>query len=214
MSKIERRRRVVSLHHGNYEAELAALLDKTMAAQRAEASDGAAGAPRRAGQRSDQKESVALASRYDALLTEAEESAVKVPVWAITHDEWSQLADEHPPRDDLPEDKENGVAARVFQDDKDRGVNAKTFPPQLLRAALVDPSVHVDGDTSEERLTNRIAMGDKILADLGLSRIHYVKLETAAWNVNVGDDALPKFSLVLFLKQGSEDDSKQPSDSA
>lgn len=207
MTKIERRRRVVPLHQGNYEAELAALMDATMAAQRADAAKPVEAGPQRAGQKAKaEPEWVELARQYDALLNEAEETAVEITVWAIAHDEWSQLADEHPARDDVPEDKENGVAAKTFEDDKRRGVNTKTFPPLLLRAALVDPK---DADTLEER----IAKGDQILADLNLSRIHYVKLETAAWNVNVGDDALPKFSLVSLLNQGSGDGSKPPNDS-
>lgn len=206
MSKIERRRRVVPLQHGHYEAKLAALFDKVMAAQRAEAADTTANAPRRAGQRRPQLESVKLATEYDQLQTEAEESAREVVVWAITHDEWSQLLDDHPPRDDIPEDKENGVAAKKFDLDKTRGVNTKTFPPLLLRASLTDP----DEDLN---LDERIANGEQILKDLKLSQIHYVKLETGAWNVNVGDDALPKFSLVSFLNQGSDGDSKPLNDS-
>lgn len=212
MTKIERRRRVVKLHQGNYEAELTALLDKAMAAQRAEASaesetdPDAPIAPRRVGQAApvaQVKESIRLAAEYDALLTEAEESATEVTVWAIGHDEWADLSDEHPPRDDIPEDKEAGTAAKTFPKDKELGVNAKTFPPLLLKAALVEP----DAATS---LEDRLVRGGKILDDLGLSRIHYVKLENAAWNVNVGDDALPKFSLVSFLQEANAPESRQP----
>lgn len=215
MSKIERRRRVVSLHHGHYEAELTALLDKMMAAQRAEAAEEfgqPSDAPLRAGQKKSApkpKESIELARQYDALLTEAEESAEKITVWAIGYDEWDHLADLHPPREDVAEDKEAGVTAKTFPEDRERGVNYKTFPPALLRLALVDPDESDLEDLDiDAKIAAKTARGTKILAGLGLSRIHFVKLETAAWNVNVGDDALPKWSAVSFLNQGSDSDSK------
>ncbi len=181
MSKIERRRAVVTLYQGNYEAELASLMEKAMAAQRAEESGMT---QRRAGTKS---QAMALAAEYDALLAKAEEDAVKVTVWAISNNEWGPLADEHPPR-------EGDAKDNTFS------VNMKTFPPALLRLALVEPGTNRDGE--------------QILADLGdISRIHFLKLETAAWNVNVGDDALPKFSLVSLLQQAKDPDSKQQPDS-
>lgn len=183
---LERRRATVTLHPGNYESELAALLDKAMAAQRAEET----GAGRRMGTRS---EAIELAKQYDALLAEAEASGVEVTVWAISYTEWGPLADEHPPREDNP-------------DDKVRGVNMKTFPHALLMVSLVPPGTASDFESLKLK-------GEGALGALGeISRVHYAKLETAAWNVNVGDDALPKFSLVSLLKQQRDPDSKPPSD--
>ena len=171
MTKIERRRATVTLNQGNFESELAALLDQAMAAQRAEET----GATRRAGTKS---KAIALAKQYDALLAEAEASAVTVDIYELSNTDWQVLADFHPPRE--------GDAG-----DKQRGVNMKTFPGALLRRALPEGQVDIDE----------------------LSRLHYVKLETAAWNLHNGDDALPKFSLVSLLKRQRDPDSKQPSDS-
>lgn len=181
MSKIERRRTVVTLYQGDIEAQLADLLDRAMAAERAEALT-----VRRHGQKSEAME---LARQHDELLATAEESAVKVTVWAITNTEWSLLANEHPPREDDAEDKR-------------RGVNMETFPEQLLYASLVPP-----GEASD--LDDLLAKGEAALADIGdVSRVQYVKLERAAWNVNVGDDALPKYSLVSLLREQRDPDSK------
>lgn len=185
MPKIERRRMTVPLYQGHYEAQLSELVDKVMAAERAEESGGA----RRFGGKS---EAMTLAKQYDDLVTEAEEQAVRVTVWAIRYDQFGQIADEHPPRE--------GNA-----DDRLRGVNLKTFPMQLLLASLAPPET--DADTVEEL----VAAGKAVLKELGhISQLHYVKLERAAWDVNVGDDALPKSSLVSLLRQQRDDDSSQP----
>lgn len=200
MSKIERRRTVVKLHHGNYEAELAALLDEVMAAQRAE---DAGDVQHLEGEKSSSEK---LATQYDAKLAEAEASAVDVTLWALSWDEWDGLSDAHPPRSDVAADPEQGTAAEEFAVDKQRGVNMKTFPASLLRLSLVEPGSPISRVDKE-------SLGAEILRELGPSRIHYAKLETAAWNVNVGDDALPKFSLVSFLKEARDPDSKPPSDS-
>lgn len=127
MKKIERRRTTVTLHHGHYQQELADLLEKAMAALRAEESGVA---PQRAGTK---RESMKLGKQYDDLLAEAEESATKITVWAIGHREYSTLADEHPPRPDDANDKRNGV-------------NLKTFPAALLCASLVEPGSGQDGE--------------------------------------------------------------------
>lgn len=184
--KIERRRATVKLHPGNYEAELADLLDRAMVAQRNEET----GSQKRMGTKS---EAIALAKQYDALLAEAEASGVELTVWAISYTEWGPLADEHPPRVDEA-------------DDRLRGVNMKTFPLALLKVSLVPPGEAKSFDDLKAR-------GETALTVLGdISRVHYAKLEAAAWNVNVGDDALPKFSLESLLKQQRDTDSKPLSD--
>lgn len=214
MSKIERRHKVVKLYRGNIEPELTALLDKAMAAHRAEAAEEAKeveGPPRRIGQVPKSKalkKSIEYGIQYDKLLTDAEEAAVAVTVWAIGYDEWSQLNDAHPAREPIAANEETGVTAKAYLKDQERGVNVDTFPPLLLKAALVDPDVEVAD------LEDRIAKGTQILADLSPSRTDYVKLETAAWNVNVEGDAIPKaFSLVSFLTAASDDGSKPQRDS-
>lgn len=186
-TKIERRRSVVTLHHGNYEAELDDLREQYEAAARAEITGG-----RRAGSKSA---AAALAVQHDKLRAEADETATKVTVWAIGWDEWTDLTDFHPPREDNA-------------DDAKRGYNPVTFPGALLRASLVDPS-----NKDATSIHDKVAMGGITLRELDLSRLHYVKLETAAWNVNVGDDELGKVSLVSLHKQVNELGSKPPPDS-
>lgn len=186
-TKIERRRTVVTLHHGNYQAELADLEQQYEAAARAEITGA-----RRAGTKS---KAAALALEHDKLRDEADETATQITLWAIGWDEWTDLTDSHPPRDDNA-------------DDTKRGYNLVTFLGALLRASLVDPS-----DKDATSIHDKVAMGGIALRDLDLSRLHYVKLETAAWNVNVGDDELGKVSLVSLHKQVSDLGSKQPNDS-
>jgi len=184
-TKIERRRTTVTLSQGNYDQELSDLRDEYIRTEAAEAA-----AERRQGTRSKLPP---LARKHDALQDEADKAAVKVTLWAISYNEFGPLADRHPPRAD-------DVA------DKQRGVNMKTFPLDLLYASLAEPSA---GDLDEMLVAGKLA-----LRELGdLSQVQYMKLETAAWNVNVGDDALPKFSLVSLLKAQKDPDSKPQPDS-
>lgn len=185
MPKIERRKAVVKLYDGKYESQLSDLLNQAMAAQRREEMGGK--------RMSTKSESMVLGKQHDDLVAEAEASAHPVTLWAISYNEWGPLADRHPPRPDDVEDKQ-------------RGVNMKTFPRDLLYASLAEPGT---GDLDE-----MLAAGKHVLRDLGdLSQVQYVKLETAAWNVNVGDDALPKYSLVSLLKAQRDPDSSPPSGS-
>ena len=194
MTKIERRRATVILFQGNYEQELANLFEAAMTAERLETISSS----KRMGTKS---EAGALARQYDTLLAEANSTAVKVTVWALSNSVWGPLADEHPPRDDVDEDKQ-------------RGLNMKTFPPVLLRVSLVAPDDTKDDDGKGLAIPILIAKGESAFDDLGdLSRLHYVKLERAAWNVNVGDEDIPKFSLVSLLKQQRDLDSKLRNDS-
>lgn len=184
-AKITRRRAVVTLFQGNYEAELADLMERAMSALRVE----------EAGQKRAASKSTAnaLAREFDAKTAEAEETAEKVTVWALRYDQMQDLEDEHPARDG------DATDARF-------GVNMRTFPKALLEASLVDPST--TSDLSEIKTAGAAA-----LADLDVRKAHYKKLETAAWNVNVGDDNIPKESLTLLLKQARDPDSKQQPDS-
>ena len=75
--------------------------------------------------------------------------------------------------------------------DKFNALNMSTFPAALLKVAL-DPAASVDLDE--------------------LSRVHYVKLERAAWNLHNGADEIPKESLVSLLNQQRDADSKPDSD--
>lgn len=183
MSITDRRRTTVTLFSGQFEAELSDLFDRASQAQVAEATQ-----PKRA---STKSEAMRLAKEWDDKRAEAEKTARKVLVWAISYTHFGPLQDEHPPREDEAEDQVHGA-------------NMKTFPLALLKAALVTPA---DDDTVEQLK----AKGEAALEALGgLSQVQYKKLELAAWAVNVGDDALPKFSLVSLLQQQRDPDSKQP----
>jgi len=184
--KIERRRSVVTLYQGNYEHRLRELFEEALSTERMEQ----AVSSRRMSSKSKANE---LAKEYDKLLAEAEETAVPVTVWAIANRHWGPLADEHPPRDG--ED-----------DDQTRGINMKTFPEALMLASLVGPD---EADTLDEIKR----LGREKFDELGdLSRLHVAKIEHAAWDVNVGDEDLPKLSLVSLLKQQRELDSKLQDD--
>lgn len=170
MSKIERRKITVKLYPGNYASRLSALRDDITSALIAEES-----APKRANTRS---RAAALAREHDKLQTEAEEVALNVEVREISNIAWQRLADEHPPRE-----QELG--------DQRAGMNIKTFPAALLRAALGDTDLDLDE----------------------MSRAHYMKLERAAWDLHNEGGDFPKVSAVSLLKQAKDTDSKPPPDS-
>lgn len=75
--------------------------------------------------------------------------------------------------------------------DKKMGWNVRTFQPALLRASIGETDLDIDA----------------------LSLAHKAKLYEAVWNLHNADDALPKGSMQLLLKQYREAASKQPPDS-
>lgn len=182
MPPIERRHAIVKLNRGGYAQQLADLLDRVAEAKRAEETAG----PRRVGQKS---EAIALAKQYDELAAEATASAVEVTVYELSFDHWGDLADAHPPREDEDADRQ-------------RGINMKTFPRALTAAAMVAP----EDAARVESGTALAALGEGNLSDLKPSRVNYIKLERAAWSVNVEDDALPKASLVSLLLEANDDE--------
>lgn len=194
MSKIERRRFVVSLLQGNYEQDLADLAEQAIAAAESEQQQG----PMRTGQRS---KAIDLAKKHEALKAEAQETAVKVTVWALGYSELPALQEQHPPRDDV-----NDEGKPLHPTDHARGVNMATFPKALLCASLVEPGKY-------ETVDEMVAAGAEILdGELQPSTLHYRKLETAAWNVNMGAENLGKGSLLSLLMSARESSSKEPSE--
>ena len=187
-TRIEARRTVVTLYGGEQERELQDLLDRIAEAVRREAVG-----PRRM---STKSEAARLAAEYDEKRAAAPDSGVDVPLWAISYLQWGPLADQHPPRE--------GV-----EYDQARQVNTQTFPRPLMLASLVEPEAAKGMDIDE-----RVTAGELVLADLGeLDIVHIRKLEKGAWDVNVGDDALPKSSLVSLLQDLRGHDSKPQPDS-
>ncbi len=180
---IERRRMVVTLYQGDDTAHLSELR-----AEIKRVSDMEARMPRRMSSKSPL---TALAAEHDEFQDAMEERAVKVTVWALTNDQFEQLSELHPPRDD---------------DKRDAGslVNTTTMPGALLRASLLAP------DESPADVTKAVEKGGVKLAALGdLSRVQLRKLEDGAVSVNVEDDALGKFSIVSFLRQARADENEQ-----
>lgn len=123
---VERRKAVVTLYQGDYQARLDDLIDRAAAALRDEAAAG----PVRAGQKS---KAMQLGREHDALLAEAEAAAVQVTLTEISHAAYQKLADEHPPRTDKDDD-----GKPAHPEDRAHGVNMKSFPGALLRASLAD----------------------------------------------------------------------------
>lgn len=191
MPKIATRFRVVTLPQGDHDAALAALRHDIAAEQAAEEAAG--------GRFGTKSKAAAKAIAYDKLAKQAEADAVKVTVYALAYDEFGPLQDLHGPRD--------GDKADVRL-----GYNRRAFPLALLKASLVDPEA-VEGETSDARFKDLVAKGEVAFTGLGrLSQLHYARLEGEAWDVNTGDDSLPKFSAVSVLKAARGPDSKQPSE--
>jgi hypothetical protein len=191
MPTIQRRFRVVTIPRAEHDAQLAQLRNEIQAAQAIEDATGRFGGKSNA---------AAKARAFDKLNKQAEDEAHKVVVSAIAYDEFGPLQDLHPPREGNPLDEHVGY-------------NRDTFPHALLKVSLVEPDT-AQGETKEERLADLIAKGDAAFEQLGKPSVMvYRKLESAAWEMNVGDDSLPKYSAASLLQAAKGSGSKQPSDS-
>lgn len=168
----------------------AALADLQRQIATAQASENIVG--RRQGTRS---KAATKALQFDKLNAKADAEATKVQVNELAYDEFGPLQDLHPPRSGDEQDKRAGY-------------NRDTFPLAVLKASLVEQD-------SAEDVDDLVAKGDAAFAALkpSLGRLQYARLERAAWQVNVGDDALPLFSAVSLLKAANERGSQQQPDS-
>ncbi len=180
MPKIERRHITVPLYSGTVVSRLAELTEQVEKAEREEKST------RRLGTTSNALE---LAQEHDRLRAEADENAVQVTLWAIVRRDWARLADDHPPREG---ERQDGLY----------GVNMKTFPDALVPLSLLQPGEGEDYDSRVKLAAERVEEFDD------LSQVQRMKLVHASWEVNVGDDALPKSSLVSQLQERRERASK------
>lgn len=187
-----RRFRVVTLPRPDQDSELAVLRQQISAAQ---ASENAS--VRRQGSKS---KAAALALEFDKLNAQADKDARKVTINELAYDEFGPLQEMHPPRSD-------------DELDKLYGYNRDTFPLALIKASMVEQDA-AEGDTPDEMLADLVAKGEAAFKELGRpGRLQYSRLETAAFEVNVGDDSLPKFSAVSLLKEAKERASRQQPDS-
>lgn len=105
---IQPRTSTVTIYQGDYIDRIRLLERKAEAAR--EASDGA---PRTLAEVPDY---LTLAEQHDALVREAEESAVHVVVHALRRSEWKVLVAEHPARDGNKGDESVGVNEETFKD--------------------------------------------------------------------------------------------------
>ena len=122
----DRRKAVVTLYPGNYQAELNELMERALEAERNKKAAG----PRRAGQKSVTTADD-LAEEYDAKLAEAEAAGVEVVLREISNMEWERLLEAHPPRDGDARDLAVGYDRPAFQ-------------RALVEAAIGDAAIDVD----------------------------------------------------------------------
>lgn len=138
MSTIQPRTATVTIFQGDY-------LDRIRDLERrAEAAREAAGRVRTL---DEVPEYLQIAKEHDALVAEAEESALHVKVKALRRSEWKALVAEHPPRDGNKSD--NAV-----------GVNEDTFKDALVPASIIEPADFSVDDLDE-------------LADVDFDRLYY-----------------------------------------
>lgn len=138
MSAFQSRQAVVTIFQGDYLDRIQHLERKAKAAAEAEARSTLA---------VDAAESYRLAQEHDALVAEAEESAVHVKVQALRRSAWKALIAEHPPREGN-------------KDDEAVGVNEDTFKDALVAESIVEPA-----DLSLEDLDE--------LSDVDFDRLYY-----------------------------------------
>lgn len=178
-----RRTTTIPLYPGEYEQSLAEALDHAQDVIRREATSGRL----RFGQRSP---AIEAAEAFDRLRDSPPDPIAEVTLWQVGYLDWDDLVAQHPARADNQTDVLNDV-------------NMATFPRALLHLSMVNPD-----DTSD--MSQRLVAGEQALREVNPSRVHYRKLEEAAWAVNNEALNLPKESLASLLTQPRGDDSGQP----
>lgn len=123
MSLIEPRTSIVTIYQGDYLDRIRHLEQKYEAAVEAEKSS--------ARLLSDAATSADIAEDHEALVAEAELSALEIRVRALGRREWRELVAAHPPR------KDNRADQAV-------GVNEETFKDVLVAASIVSPDLSDD----------------------------------------------------------------------
>jgi hypothetical protein len=136
---VQPRTATVVIFQGDYLDRIRLLEQKAQAAKDAEGA-----APRRVG---STPEYLQIAEEHDALVQEAEASALRIVVKALRRSEWRALVAEHPPREDNKSD------ASV-------GVNEDTFREALVPASIIEPVDFTADDLDE-------------LSDADYDRIYY-----------------------------------------
>lgn len=121
MSIIERRTATVTIFGGDY-------LDRIRHLERkAEAAEKAAGPA----SLDEEPEYLQIAEEHDALVREAEASALHIVIGALPRKTWRDLVADHPPREGN-------------QGDARMGVNEETFAEALVPLSIVSPAIEPD----------------------------------------------------------------------
>ena len=103
-------------------------LNRTIARAEQAGESGASGGARRVGEASDLTK---LREEFAALTAEADQAGDYIVVRPLRDDEWDDLCDEHPPREEK----------RYADTDDALGFNARTGRRALIFAALVEPEI-------------------------------------------------------------------------
>ena len=127
MATIEPRSAQVTIYQGDYLDRIRHLEQKAEAAAKAEAGASAT--------LDEASEALDLVEQHDALVKEAEQSALHVRVRALGRKAWKALVADHPPREDNAGDKAMGV-------------NEETFKDELVAASIVEPAM-TDGERAD-----------------------------------------------------------------
>lgn len=143
------------------------------------------------------------AREYDDFMDGAVERAAKVRLQALPRSTFRAMVAEHPPREDVTKEDQDGetVVVESFAEDHRYGFNVET-----LADALVPPSVIVEDQFADE------AERDGFLDDL--SDAEFSKVYSAAILLNQGGGPDPKVRLSSLLDRMSDEtsDSPDPSD--
>ena len=172
MSAIQPRTSKVTIYQGDY-------LDRIQHLERkAEAARDAAGDVRTM---MDEPEYLAIAKEHDALVAEAEESALHVVVKPLRRSSWKALVAEHPPRDGHTGDQSIGVNEDEFKDALVTFVN--------------------ENDPEDRTILEGIDLADlDYLSDIDYDRIYF-----KAFGLNRGMVDGPKANLVSRMSQENDE---------
>ncbi len=147
---------------------------------------------------SEVPEYMRLAEEHDALVKEAEESAVDVRVQALPRKVWKALAAAHPPRVFA----EDGTVTKAdTESDAAAGVNIDAFRDALVYGGKIT----VDGTATSYQSIVEPTLGSKDIdefSDIDFDRIYF-----AAYKLNRIPDSDPKASLVSRLTPKNDETS-------
>ena len=167
---------VVTIYQGDYLDRITHLEKKAEALEAAQT-----GLPLTNG---ESPEYLAVAAEHDALVAEAEETAVRIRLKNLPRQEWTAMIAKHPPRTA----EKDGVSKQEEARDAMVGVNEATFMEELVPASIVEPEVSAED-----------------LAALSFGYFNNLYLTAFALNRTVGAD--PKADLVSRMTKANDETS-------